>query len=78
MGPRTGLRQMIQGRYVFGCVRKSSLRLRGTALTRICSLLLQSLPVVFNLCTMMGYLVMGSVVGGQTLSAITDNKMSYA
>lgn len=54
LGPKTGLRQMIQARYSFG--------LYGSII-----------PVLLNMATVTGFVVIGAVVGGQTLSAVNGN-----
>ncbi|THH19544.1 hypothetical protein EW146_g1640 [Bondarzewia mesenterica] len=51
LGPKTGLRQMIQSRYSFG--------LYGSVI-----------PVILNMATVTGFVLIGAVVGGQTLSSV--------
>lgn len=58
LGPRSGMRQMIQSRYAFG--------LYGNML-----------PVVLNAATVTGFCILNSILGGQTLAAVSDNKISW-
>ncbi|KXJ89299.1 permease for cytosine/purines, uracil, thiamine, allantoin-domain-containing protein [Microdochium bolleyi] len=57
LGPKTGLRQMIQARYSYGRY-------------------LVSIPVLFNLATLVGFIVITLVIGGQCLSATTGGDLS--
>ncbi|KAF2765116.1 hypothetical protein EJ03DRAFT_345856 [Teratosphaeria nubilosa] len=57
LGPKIGMRQMIQARYSFGYH-------------------LVSLPALLNLATLTGFCIIDSVIGGQTLSAVTEGSMS--
>ncbi|KAH0020022.1 cytosine-purine permease, partial [Aureobasidium melanogenum] len=57
LGPKTGMRQMIQARFSFGYY-------------------LVSVPVILNLATLTGFCVVDSVVGGQSLSAITHGHLT--
>jgi NCS1 nucleoside transporter family len=57
LGPKTGMRQMIQARYSFGYY-------------------LVCVPVILNLATLTGFCIIDSVIGGQTLSAVTGGHMS--
>ncbi len=57
IGPKTGMRQMIQARYSFGYY-------------------LVSVPVLLNLATLTGFCIIDSVIGGQTLSAVTGGNLS--
>ncbi|KII94712.1 hypothetical protein PLICRDRAFT_33525 [Plicaturopsis crispa FD-325 SS-3] len=58
LGPKTGLRQMIQARYTFG--------LYGV-----------DVPVLLNMASITGFCVIGSVIGGQSLAAVTDGSLSW-
>ncbi|KIY48780.1 purine-cytosine permease FCY22 [Fistulina hepatica ATCC 64428] len=60
LGPKTGLRQMIQARYSFGFRR-----LYGSVI-----------PVILNMATVTGFVVIGAVVGGQTLAAVNPGSVS--
>ncbi|KAK4550710.1 hypothetical protein LTR36_000289 [Oleoguttula mirabilis] len=57
LGPRTGMRQMIQARYSFGYY-------------------LVSIPVILNLATLTGFCIIDSVIGGQTLSAVSGGHLT--
>lgn len=57
LGPKTGMRQMIQARYSFGRY-------------------LVSVPVLLNLATLTGFIVIIFVVGGQCLSAVSDGSLT--
>lgn len=57
LGPKTGMRQMIQARYSFGRY-------------------LVSVPVLLNLATLTGFIIIICVVGGQCLAAISDGTVS--
>ncbi|KAK5128673.1 hypothetical protein LTR85_000006 [Meristemomyces frigidus] len=57
LGPRTGMRQMIQARYSFGYY-------------------LVSVPVILNLATLTGFCIIDSVIGGQTLSAVSGGHLT--
>lgn len=57
IGPKTGMRQMIQARYSFGYY-------------------LVCVPVLLNLATLTGFCIIDSVIGGQTLSAITGGSLT--
>ncbi|KAH0171237.1 cytosine-purine permease, partial [Aureobasidium melanogenum] len=57
LGPKTGMRQMIQARFSFGYY-------------------LVSVPVILNLATLTGFCVIDSVVGGESLSAITHGHLT--
>ena len=57
LGPKTGLRQMIQARYSFGRY-------------------LVSIPVLLNLATLTGFIIIICVVGGQCLAAISDGNVT--
>ncbi|KAJ4218603.1 hypothetical protein FSOLCH5_006616 [Fusarium solani] len=57
LGPKTGMRQMIQARYSFGRY-------------------LVSIPVLLNLATLTGFIVIIYVVGGQCLSAVSGGSLS--
>ena len=57
LGPKTGMRQMIQARFSFGRY-------------------LVSVPVLLNLATLTGFVVIICVVGGQCLSAVTDGSLT--
>lgn len=59
LGPKTGLRQMVQARYSYGRY-------------------LVSVPVLFNLATLVGFIVITLVIGGQCLSATTGGSLSAA
>ncbi|KAI0481301.1 permease for cytosine/purines, uracil, thiamine, allantoin-domain-containing protein [Xylariaceae sp. FL0804] len=56
-GSRTGLRQMLHGRYTFGYY-------------------LISIIVALNLCTISGFGIIDAVLGGSTLSAVSDGKIN--
>lgn len=58
LGPKTGMRQMIQSRYAFG-------------------LFGNMLPVALNAASVTGYCILNSIVGGQTLAAVSDNRISW-
>ncbi|KAF2167789.1 hypothetical protein M409DRAFT_65887 [Zasmidium cellare ATCC 36951] len=53
LGPKTGMRQMVQARFSFGYY-------------------LVSIPVILNLATLTGFVVIDSVIGGLTLSSVTS------
>ncbi|KUJ15183.1 uncharacterized protein LY89DRAFT_783384 [Mollisia scopiformis] len=57
LGPRTGMRQVIQARYSFGpyCV---------------------SIVAILNLISVVGFTVIAIIISGQTLSAVSDGKMT--
>lgn len=57
IGPKTGMRQMIQARYSFGYY-------------------FVSIPVTLNLATLTGFCIIDSVIGGQTLSAVTNGRLT--
>jgi purine-cytosine permease-like protein len=57
LGPRTGMRQMIQARFSFGRY-------------------LVSIPVLLNLATLTGFIVIICVIGGQCLSAVSDGSLT--
>ncbi|KAG9249603.1 permease [Emericellopsis atlantica] len=57
LGPKTGMRQMIQARYSFGRY-------------------LVSIPVLLNLATLTGFIIIICVIGGQCLSAISDGYLT--
>lgn len=57
LGPKTGMRQMIQARYSFGRY-------------------LVSVPVILNLATLTGFIIIICVVGGQCLSAISEGSLT--
>ena len=57
IGPRTGMRQMIQARYSFGYY-------------------LVCVPVALNLATLTGFCIIECVIGGQTISAVTDGHLT--
>ncbi|TIA05806.1 cytosine-purine permease [Aureobasidium pullulans] len=57
LGPKTGMRQMIQARFSFGYY-------------------LVSVPVILNLATLTGFCVIDSVIGGQSLSAVTHGHLT--
>ncbi|KAF4462304.1 Purine-cytosine permease FCY2 [Fusarium albosuccineum] len=57
LGPKTGMRQMIQARYSFGRY-------------------LVSIPVLLNLATLTGFIVIIYVVGGQCLSAVSGGHLT--
>lgn len=57
LGPKTGLRQMVQARFSYGRY-------------------LVSIPVLFNLATLVGFIVITAVIGGQCLSATTAGTLS--
>lgn len=57
LGPKTGMRQMIQARYSFGRY-------------------LVSVPVLLNLATLTGFIIIICVVGGQCLAAISDGTVT--
>lgn len=54
LGPKTGMRQMIQARYSFGRY-------------------LVTVPVLLNLATLTGFIVIICVIGGQCLAAVSDD-----
>ncbi|KAI9742636.1 MAG: hypothetical protein M1818_003777 [Claussenomyces sp. TS43310] len=57
LGPKTGMRQMIQARYCFG-------------------LYAVVVPLLLNAATITGFSVIAALVGGQTLTAVSDNTIS--
>ncbi|KAH7018157.1 permease for cytosine/purines, uracil, thiamine, allantoin-domain-containing protein [Microdochium trichocladiopsis] len=57
LGPKTGLRQMIQARFSYGRY-------------------LVSVPVLLNLATLVGFIIITAVIGGQCLSATTGGNLS--
>lgn len=57
IGPKTGMRQMMQARYSFGYY-------------------LVGVPVTLNLATLTGFCIIDSVIGGQTLSAVTSGSLT--
>ena len=57
IGPKTGMRQMIQARYSFGYY-------------------LVCIPVALNLATLTGFCIIECVIGGQTISAVTDGHLT--
>ncbi|KAH6989532.1 permease for cytosine/purines, uracil, thiamine, allantoin-domain-containing protein [Ilyonectria sp. MPI-CAGE-AT-0026] len=57
LGPKTGMRQMIQARYSFGRY-------------------IVSIPVLLNLATLTGFIVIIYVVGGQCLSAVSGGSLT--
>lgn len=57
LGPKTGMRQMIQARYSFGRY-------------------IVSIPVLLNLATLTGFIIIICVVGGQCLSAISSGNLT--
>lgn len=59
LGPKTGMRQIIQARYSFGYW-------------------LVSVPVILNLATLTGFCIIDSVIGGQTLSAVSNGSLTPA
>lgn len=58
LGPRTGMRQMVQARYSFGRY-------------------IVSIPVLLNLATLTGFIVIICVIGGQCLSAVSGGSLTH-
>ncbi|KAK4495603.1 hypothetical protein PRZ48_012871 [Zasmidium cellare] len=57
LGPKTGMRQMVQARFSFGYY-------------------LVSIPVILNLATLTGFVIIDSVIGGLTLSSVTSGSLT--
>jgi purine-cytosine permease-like protein len=59
LGPKTGMRQLVQARYTFG-------------------LYFVTVASIMNMATTTGWGVIGTIVAGQTLSAVSGGSMSWA
>lgn len=59
LGPKTGLRQMVQARYCYGAY-------------------LVTIVVLLQLATLTGYAIITTIVGGQTLAALSHGQISVA
>lgn len=69
-GPRTGMRQLIQARFVYGYVHpmcSNSMNLANNP-----SKYFVSLFILLNLATLTGFSIVDSIIGGQALSAVSD------
>ncbi|KAJ4306444.1 hypothetical protein N0V88_001245 [Collariella sp. IMI 366227] len=66
LGPKIGMRQMVQARYSF-----------GTHQDKFSATLSQS-PVLLNLATLIGFCIMMAVIGGQCLSAVAGGNLSVS
>lgn len=89
-GARLGLRQMIHTRYAFGFVLLLSLYLSPGVAVYLLSFefkmliaqlssfrfYLTALPLILNMCGLMGYGILGAILGGQALSAINPSALS--
>lgn len=91
-GPILGLRQMVHARYAFGyslpqhthpTPSPPSLRLPGSRpslrkdpQTNLASLYGSVVPLLLNMATLTGYGIIGCILGGQTLSAISASDLS--
>ncbi|KAI1931348.1 hypothetical protein LOZ12_001601 [Ophidiomyces ophidiicola] len=73
LGPKTGLRQMIQARYSFGSAKSPPLPPDNHRTNPRCSLYIASIVVLLNLATVSGFTIIDCVIGGQTLSALNSN-----
>ncbi|KAF2085523.1 purine-cytosine permease FCY22 [Saccharata proteae CBS 121410] len=59
LGPKTGMRQMVQARYSFG-------------------LYPVTIVVLLNMMSVVGFTIIAGIIAGQTLSAVSDGKMSVS
>lgn len=76
LGPKTGMRQMIQARFSFGYEVLSLFHLPYQYPLTPTSRYLVSLPVILNLATLTGFCVIICVIGGQCISAVNSNVSS--
>lgn len=79
-GMETGLRQLVQARYSFGCVHgilahpiRNMPLLPANSLT---SLYLVTAPLLLNAATLTGFSLLSSVVGGQALASLDPDSVS--
>ncbi len=75
LGPKIGMRQMLQARYSFGYAPAASSMFDSDA-HEYHSRYLVSIPVLLNLATLIGFCVIQAVIGGQCLSAVADGNLS--
>lgn len=78
-GPLLGMRQMVQTRYSFGYVKyRSTFDVRlNYPLPLLTSFYPALLPALCNCLTMLGFLAVNAILGGQTLSLASGSGMSY-
>lgn len=74
LGPKTGMRQMVQARFSFGYGSPSQISCIFVLTSG--RYYLVSIPVVLNLATLTGFVVIDSVVGGLTLSSVSSDHLS--
>jgi purine-cytosine permease-like protein len=75
-GMETGLRQLVQARYSFGCIALiSSSFILSTMLTRFKRLYLVMIPLLLNAATLTGFSLLSAIVGGQTLSSLNPDRV---
>lgn len=76
-GPKLGMRQMVQARYTWGYVISSPNPLELRMLTPLHRFYLAAVPAILNAATMMGFMILNCILGGETLASVSDGKLSW-
>ena len=73
-GPKLGLRQMCQARYSFGLVQIIDLLAQAYVSFSYYGAIV---PSVLNCLSMLGFMVLNCILGGQTLSSVSDGRLNW-
>lgn len=78
MGPKTGMRQMVQTRYYFGYSIRRLMTVSSIVADLRNSYYFSVGTALLQIATLIGYTIMTSIVSGQTLTAVSEGDLSLA
>lgn len=72
------MRQMVQARYTWGYAENYQIE-RLVLVTDIYneSYFLVAIPALLNGATMMGFMILNCILGGETLASVSDGRLSW-